>query len=187
MIVKGDSKRLPRKNLLPLNGTPMFLINLRKMMGIFEEVYVSTDDAEISLLAKKEGARIIDRPFHLCGETPDIAVYQHAMRHHLASTIGFIAVHADTPLVSADLIETARGFIEDGVPEVCTVHPFDYSDDYKKQATRVYGSVRGMSIERLNNYEDPYRPRPEVLLVDPSPEIETREDYDRVRCSISAL
>lgn len=183
MIAKGDSKRLPRKNVLLLNGKPLLQHNLEKMLKHMT-VYVSTEDREIDGLARHLGAKVINRPRELCGDTPDIDVYRHALGF-MDGADGFVAVHADTPLVSENTILVAKHLIEIGVPEVMTVKRPFYAEQYHNTFWDIYGSVRAMSEKRLWEYEDPYRPRPEVLLTDPSPEIQTRDDYDYVRCLTS--
>ena len=64
---RGGSKRLPRKNILPLNGVPLLsrVIRMVKKSGLFDEIIVSTEDQEISSLAKYEGAKIHIRPKYL--------------------------------------------------------------------------------------------------------------------------
>ena len=59
---RGGSKRIPRKNIVPFMGKPMiaYAIELAMQSGYFETVMVSTDDEEISEVAKFYGA---DVPF----------------------------------------------------------------------------------------------------------------------------
>ena len=51
---RGGSKRLPRKNVLPLAGKPMVAhsIEAAREAG-FEDVYVCTDDEEIAGIARE--------------------------------------------------------------------------------------------------------------------------------------
>lgn len=55
---RGGSKRLPRKNALPFLGKPMvgWSIDCAKASGLFERVYVSSEDAEIGAIAQTYGA-----------------------------------------------------------------------------------------------------------------------------------
>ena len=57
---RGGSKGIPRKNIKILNGIPLIAHSIlcAKKSKLFEEVYVSTDDIEISEIAKKYGANI---------------------------------------------------------------------------------------------------------------------------------
>ncbi len=68
---RGGSKRLPKKNILPLVGKPMIAYSIETAMksSLFEEVYICTNDDEIATIAKQYGAKV---PFlmsqDLCGD-----------------------------------------------------------------------------------------------------------------------
>lgn len=57
---RGGSKRIPRKNLVDFHGTPMIghAINIAKESKLINRVIVSTDDLEISQIAKKYGGEV---------------------------------------------------------------------------------------------------------------------------------
>ncbi len=57
---RGGSKRIPRKNIKPFLGKPIIAYSIETALqsGLFAEVMVSTDDAEIAEVAKKYGAKI---------------------------------------------------------------------------------------------------------------------------------
>lgn len=61
---RGGSKRLPRKNILPLLDRPMLYYPVKAALksGLFDQVIVSTDDDEIKQVAHQIGARVMDRP-----------------------------------------------------------------------------------------------------------------------------
>ncbi|MEQ1861196.1 MAG: acylneuraminate cytidylyltransferase family protein [Chthoniobacteraceae bacterium] len=61
---RGGSKRIPRKNLLPLGGKPLlaYAIDNARDSGCFDEIVVSSDDAEILALAERCGVRADRRP-----------------------------------------------------------------------------------------------------------------------------
>lgn len=61
---RGGSKRIPRKNIRPFNGTPALghVLNLIKASGIETRCYVSTEDEEIASVAQTYGAQLIPRP-----------------------------------------------------------------------------------------------------------------------------
>lgn len=167
MLVKSDSKRLANKNTLDFNGVPMFVVNLRKCLQVFPETYVSSDSDEILNTAWKEGAKIIKRGTELCGDTPNIPVYQHALKY-MDQPKGIVAVQANSPTVALQTIELVRDALESGAEEAMTIH-----DDGS-----IYGSVWGMTTNRLLNYGDPYNPNPDVRVVDHSTDIHTQEDYE---------
>jgi CMP-N-acetylneuraminic acid synthetase len=68
---RGGSKRVPRKNILPLNGIPLLAYSIRaaKNSGLFDKIILSSDDEEIISLGKVEGVEIDIRPEHLAGDT----------------------------------------------------------------------------------------------------------------------
>lgn len=167
MLVKGDSTRLPGKNTLPFHGKPMFVANLEKCLKIFDEVFVSSEDQAIRDIAWKAGATTIPRPIGLCGDTPNIPVYQHAMTKMRSD--GLVAVQANSPTIEPNIIALAKHMLEMGIPEVMTMHP-DRS---------IYGSVWGILTSKLANYPDPYDPHPEVLIRDTSLDIHTQDEYEQ--------
>ncbi|MGD1839557.1 MAG: cytidylyltransferase domain-containing protein [Thermonemataceae bacterium] len=67
---RGGSKRIPRKNILPLNGKPLLTYTLQaaKEAQVFSKVLVSTEDGEIAALAKNEGIEVDNRPEIMSGD-----------------------------------------------------------------------------------------------------------------------
>ena len=57
---RGGSKRIPRKNIKPFMGKPIMAYSIEAALksGLFEEVMVSTDDAEFASVAKQYGASV---------------------------------------------------------------------------------------------------------------------------------
>lgn len=183
LLAKSKSTRLPGKNMLDFNGKPMLQWNLEKCLELFDRVYVSSDSDEILNFAQSFGAIGIKRGEDLCGDVPDIPVYLHALAEMEKGGMvsGIVAVHVDTPTLRLDTIDDIALFLEIGYDEVMTCHPMTRADNYKEQHNAIFGSVRGMSRERLINYGDPYKPNPEMLIVDDSVEIEDLESYNRAQ------
>jgi len=67
---RGGSKRLPRKNILPILGKPLieFPIAAAIKCGLFTSVIVSTEDDEIAQIARSAGSQVIMRPHELCDD-----------------------------------------------------------------------------------------------------------------------
>ena len=168
ILAKSESTRLPNKNTLDFHGEPMFLTNVRKCVELFDKVYVSSDSQEILKMARNIGARGIRRPSSLCGNTPNIDVYRHAVGQ-MKGIQGIVAVQANSPTVPIKLISDIGEMTMMGYNEIMTCHP-DRS---------LYGSVWAMTADRLANYGDPYKPTPEVLIVDKSIDIHTKEDLEQ--------
>jgi len=57
---RGGSKRIPRKNVRPFEGKPIIAHTIASALesGLFEQVVVSTDDAEIAEVARQNGAKV---------------------------------------------------------------------------------------------------------------------------------
>ena len=68
ITARGGSKRIPRKNIKPFLGKPILLYSIQAALhaGVFDEVMVSTEDAEIAALAKAAGAKV---PFYRSNDT----------------------------------------------------------------------------------------------------------------------
>lgn len=80
---RGESKRLPNKNILPLGGIPLLAHSIRYAQAnssFIDSIYVTTDNQEIKKVALEFGAQVIDRPQNLSGDfEPTISSLQHAL------------------------------------------------------------------------------------------------------------
>ena len=58
---RGGSKRIPRKNIRPLNGKPVIarVIESLRPLEFLSAIYVSTDDPEIAEVAQASGAKYL--------------------------------------------------------------------------------------------------------------------------------
>ena len=83
---RGGSKRIPRKNLLPIGGRPMleWPISTAKQLDDIDRIIVSTDDDEIAHLAKRLGVDSSRRrPDSLAQDnTPTAPVIVHEIEQH---------------------------------------------------------------------------------------------------------
>lgn len=170
ILAKSKSKRLPNKNTLDYKGEPMFLTNVKKCVSIFKDTYVSSDSHQTLKEAESVGAIGILRGEDLCGDTPSVPVFQHAFQQMSSDIDGIISVQANSPQVERNLIVLVKKLMEIGMQEVMTC-----DKDYK-----IYGSIWGISKERLLNYGDPYKQKPDVLLLDTSLDIHTLSDYNKL-------
>jgi len=83
ICARGGSKGLPRKNVRPFVGKPLIAhsIEMALKSNFIADVVVSTDDEEISRVAKNYGASVpFMRPANLSGDSaPEWHVWQHAL------------------------------------------------------------------------------------------------------------
>ncbi len=111
---RGGSTRIPRKNLAPLDGTPLLVHTLRAAQAArsLDAVVVSTDDAEIAACAEQHGAEVVWRPAALAtAQAPSEPALRHAILEVEARRGERIEVavmlQATSPLRGADRIEEA--------------------------------------------------------------------------------
>jgi len=71
---RGGSKRLPRKNILPVCGLPMLAYPVKAALtsGIFQNVVVTTEDPEIAGIAQRSGAEVASRPLALADDVASV-------------------------------------------------------------------------------------------------------------------
>jgi len=79
---RGGSKRLPRKNVLPLAGKPLISYSIEQSLKseYIDRTIVSTEDKEIAGISKKYDAEVIERPKELAtDEATTLVVLQHVL------------------------------------------------------------------------------------------------------------
>ena len=112
---RGGSKSIPRKNVADLGGFPLiaYSIAAAKLSKFIDRVVVSTDDEEISEIAKKYGAEVpLKRPEELASDTSHdlefVKHFLHWMSEHENITPDFIVhLRPTTPLRDPNLVDEA--------------------------------------------------------------------------------
>lgn len=106
---RGGSKRIPRKNIKPFCGKPMIAWSIEAALqsGCFDQIVVSTDDAEIAEIARQHGAQVpFVRPAELSDDhTGTTAVIAHAINWFVAqgqTPTQVCCLYATAPFVSAE-------------------------------------------------------------------------------------
>jgi molybdopterin-guanine dinucleotide biosynthesis protein A len=112
LIGREGSTGYPGKNVTKVAGKPLVAWPLEAARAVaeIERIYVSTDSPRIREIAQRYGARIIDRPPHLCTkEALGEHAYQHAhqvIRAELAwegkTPELYVLLMANAPTVSPD-------------------------------------------------------------------------------------
>ena len=108
---RGGSKRLPRKNIKMFHGLPViaYAIKTARESGIFDEVFVSTDDGEIADIARSFGATV---PWVRTRELSDdfattVNVMQDAVRKldsSLSNLENVCCIYPVTPLLKKEFL-----------------------------------------------------------------------------------
>lgn len=138
---RGGSKRIPRKNIKPFCGKPMIAWSIEAALqsGCFDQVVVSTDDAEIAEVARQNGAQVpFMRPAELSDDhTGTTAVIAHAINWFVAqgqTPAQVCCLYATAPFVGAD--DLRRGLI------VLTETGSDYAFSVTSYAFPIQRAIR---------------------------------------------
>jgi N-acylneuraminate cytidylyltransferase len=108
--MKGNSARVPRKNVKLLAGKPLFFWIVDQLIKArhVSDVSVETDDDEIEAISNElfPQVRVLRRPDELLG---DFVSMNPLIAHHLANVEGeyFLQTHSTNPLIRAETIDGA--------------------------------------------------------------------------------
>ena len=117
---RGGSKRIPRKNIKPFCGKPMIVWSIEAALqsGCFDQVIVSTDDAEIADVARQYGASVpFTRPSELSDDyTGTLPVIRHVIEWFNArgqAVEQVCCLYATAPFVRVDDIQRGLQILEE--------------------------------------------------------------------------
>ncbi|WP_054031286.1 acylneuraminate cytidylyltransferase family protein [Desulfatitalea tepidiphila] len=125
---RGGSKRLPRKNILSLGGKPLlaWTIEAAKNAGLFDSLWVSSEDEEILETALRFGATPLVRPASLA--TDHVTVVELCI--HLIEEFEFLekgytdmyVMLPTSPFRSSETIKRAwRAYLEKGADALMSI------------------------------------------------------------------
>lgn len=131
---RGGSKRIPRKNIKEFCGQPIIAYSIQAAQdsGLFDRIIVSTDDEEISEVAKHYGAEIpFMRPVELADDyTGTNAVVKHALEWFKDQGFSIqyaCCIYATAPFIQVEYLK--QGFdrlLSSGKDFVFTVTTFEF-------------------------------------------------------------
>ncbi|MDR1911989.1 MAG: pseudaminic acid cytidylyltransferase [Helicobacteraceae bacterium] len=113
---RGGSKRIERKNIRDFCGKPIIAYSIEAALEakIFDRVIVSTDDLEISDVARRFGAEVpFLRPKELCDDfTGVVPVVAHAIGA-LGGADAACLIYATAPFITASDLREAKNALKD--------------------------------------------------------------------------
>lgn len=122
---RGGSKRLPRKNVLPLSNKPLVAWTIEAALQCkkIEKVVVTSDDDEILSVAKGYTIEALKRPAELASDiASSIDVVKHVIKYYPDYEYT-ILLQPTSPLRTGEHIKSAIDFLEgkkaDSVISVC--------------------------------------------------------------------
>ncbi|WP_299016317.1 acylneuraminate cytidylyltransferase family protein [uncultured Photobacterium sp.] len=163
ITARGGSKGLPRKNILPLKGTPLigWTINAALESNCVDLVYVTTDDEEIASVSKQCGASVIPRPAELAQDTMSSEpVIQHAIEWLASQDIhpdSFALLQPTSPLRTSKHIDEAFHFFQESNAQ-CVISVFEPSHT----PIKAYVETQNGTITGLYGADAPYTRRQDL-------------------------
>lgn len=112
ITARGGSKRIPRKNIKEFCGKPIIAYSIEAALKseLFDEVMVSTDDAEIAEVARKYGAQV---PFMRSAKNSDDYATTEDVLEEVITTYSnngkdfecFSCIYPTAPFVTAEKLQ----------------------------------------------------------------------------------
>ncbi len=123
---RGGSRRLPRKNLLNLNGKPLIAWSIEAGLNskYIDKVIVSSDDSEILKVSKRYNAKTIIRPTELASDTATtFDAVEHTIKNIENRYDYIVLLQATSPFRDERHIDEAIELLEsknaDAIVSVC--------------------------------------------------------------------
>jgi len=123
---RGGSKRIPKKNIKEFNGKPIIAYSIEAALesNCFSQVIVSTDDIEISEVARAYGAHVpFLRPDELSNDyVGTIPVIKHTiewMEENNFSIENVCCLYATAPFIKSKILSKAYQQLKDSSADYC--------------------------------------------------------------------
>ena len=123
---RGGSKRIPRKNIKLFDGKPMIAhaISAAESSGLFEHIIVSTDDEEISHIAREWGAETpFVRPKNLANDYSEtVPVIRHGIQTCRALGWNFeyvCCIYPGVPFIQTDDLKGSLALLIEAKADYC--------------------------------------------------------------------
>lgn len=115
---KGSSSRIPSKNVQLLDGKPLFLHTIEKLLraDFIDEVYLDTESSEVAELAEETGCRILMRDPELASNKTDgHDLFYNEVRQINAEI--YVQVLCTSPFISLETVHQAIKVVTDAKSE----------------------------------------------------------------------
>ena len=151
---RGGSKGVPQKNIKPFLGEPLIThsIQYARASSLVTDVFVSTDDAQITAISERAGAKVIQRPPELSGDTASTeSAITHALswwKHEGNIPDVIILLQATSPLRPEGSLNLAlKHFADHGFDSLLSISP----------THRFFWKIKGDQTEAEYDFQN--RPR----------------------------
>ena len=126
IFARGGSKGIKKKNIKLFAGKPLIAHSIEQAVtsGIFDNIFVSTEDEEIAEISSSFGAGIINRPSTLAqDDSPEWLAWRHAVLYveeNFGLFDGFISLPPTSPLRNqADIHGAVNLFEQTEKADIC--------------------------------------------------------------------
>jgi len=169
---RGGSKSLPKKNIIPLNGTPLlcYSVDYSLKSSLISETVVSTDSQEIASAALDCGAEVpFIRPAEFAqDDTRDYPVIRHALNFFEDNNQIFdlyVLLRPTSPLRPPGLIEKAVSIMKKN-SHATSVRSVTQIKEHPYRAWRIHpdGRISGFVQYELEPYNIPRQELPDVYF-----------------------
>ena len=161
---RGGSKRLPRKNILDLNGKPLiaYSIEASQKSKYITKTIVTSDDDEILNVASKYGCDTIKRPSELSSDTStSFDAIEHTIINQKESYDYIVLLQPTSPLRTSKHVDEAIELLFEkkgnAVISICEVeHPVQWNMKLGNDLD-MSNFVKKINISRSQDQDKHYR------------------------------
>lgn len=181
---RGGSKRLPRKNLLPINGKPLieWSIDAAEASEYIDTVFISTDDKEIQSISCESGAYVPElRPAELATDTATTeSMLLYTLGKYGKEYDVVILLQPTSPLRTANNIDEAiELFLTKKAFSVVSVTPCEHSPLWANTLpldANMGSFIKEKGLQRSQNLDEFYRLNGAIYIFD----IEKLQQYQKI-------
>ena len=186
--VRAGSKGLPGKNAKLLAGKPLLAWSIKTAQAAkkLDRYVVSTEDAQLAEIAKREGAEVLDRPDELAADhSSTFDVLRHALEKIPAELI--VLLQATSPIRKTTLVdECIERFLSSGADSLatgwmCYYRPYAAALPINRQERKGFFYDDGnIYIFKAKNIKDgkPYGEKHEFVYTDREQSIDINDEFD---------
>lgn len=150
---RGGSKRLPRKNILELEGKPLIVWSIEAGLKsrYIDKVVVSSDDIKILTLANNVGATTLERPAFLATDTSStFDVVEHCISQYKDYDY-IVLLQPTSPLRTAEQLDEAiELLVEKEADAIISVSEVEHSPLWSNKIP-LDGSMKDFIKDELKN------------------------------------
>ncbi|MFN0719107.1 cytidylyltransferase domain-containing protein [Vibrio cyclitrophicus] len=171
---RGGSKRLPRKNILPLGGKPMigWTIEAVQNSAYVDDIFISTDDQEIVDVVSQFGLTVPElRPEELSTDTATTqSVLFYTLEKYAKEADIVVLLQPTSPFRSAKHIDEAlESLVEKSAFSVVSVTPCEHPPQWSNMLPSngsMKGFIRSGANVRSQDLSDYYRLNGAIYVYD---------------------